>query len=256
MENPLPLQAFVVGLVSALHCWGMCGAIIGAMSLSLPRAVRDNGRLLLLYTLTYNTGRVLSYALAGFLVTLLGQTLFFAASPAWGHLVLQLLGAVALVATGFYLGGWFPRFAFLEKLGAPLWRGLEPLWRRLFPVSSVGRALLLGVVWGWMPCGLVYTALAVSLAAASPGEGALTMAAFGLGTLPGTMAAGWVVERLTRWQRQVWVQRAVAGLFVVMGLATMILAAVGDHAGHAVGFAVPVHGAMEHDHAGHAGEGR
>jgi uncharacterized protein len=228
------LAPFLIGLASSLHCVGMCGGIIGALSLSLPPAVRARRATLFAYTFTYSVGRILSYALAGALLGAAGGGLFGMFSPEYGHALLRGLAAVLLIGMGLYLAGWFPKFAQLERLGTPLWRRLEPLGQRLLPVRSPLQALGFGLVWGWLPCGLVYSTLLWSASSGSAGMGALYMVAFGLGTLPAVLTtgllAGWVT-RLTRLPTA----RAVIGLSLILfGLASLWFAPDhGQHAGHA-----------------------
>lgn len=218
------LTAFIIGLFSSVHCLGMCGGIMGALTLSLAPELRTPRRRLVPYLVAYNGGRIASYALAGALIALLGNSLYLLVSPRLGHLLLQSLAAALLIGIGLYLAGWFPRFAAIERLGLPLWRRLEPLGRRLLPVRSPGQALLYGLIWGWLPCGLVYSALLWTVTAGSPAHGALFMLAFGLGTLPPVFGAGMLAESVARVQRnRVW--RRAAGLFLmVMALTGLLFA--------------------------------
>jgi hypothetical protein len=105
----------------------MCGGIIGALSFGLPVEIRQNPWRFIPYLLAYNSGRIISYAVAGGLIGWLGSTLFTTVSPRYGHTLLQWIAAAFMVAIGLYLGGWFSRFAALENLGRPLWKKLEPL---------------------------------------------------------------------------------------------------------------------------------
>ncbi|MGE0080407.1 MAG: sulfite exporter TauE/SafE family protein [Thiohalomonadaceae bacterium] len=219
----LPLvTALLLGLFSTVHCIGMCGGISGALTFSLPEEVRrDNARLGLFLT-CYNAGRIFSYAAAGALVGYLGGTVYAAVSPAGGYTVIQTAAALLMVAVGLYVGGWFPRFAALERIGIPVWRRLEPIGRRLIPVRHPVQALTYGVIWGWLPCGLVYTALLFTATAGGPLEGALFMAAFGLGTLPAVMGAGILSDKLRRLSRRPGVRQVAGVALVVLGLAGVL----------------------------------
>lgn len=232
-SHPLSI-AFTLGLFSTLHCLGMCGGIIGALTLSLPPAVRAARWRLLSYVGAYNIGRIVSYALAGALFGAFGQRLFQALSPSYGHLLLQGLAALVLASIGLYLAGWFPRFAGIESLGAPLWRWLEPLGRRLLPVRSPAHALLFGAIWGWLPCGLVYSALLWTSTAGDAQTGALTMLAFGAGTLPGVMSAGVFTGWLTRVTRLPYVRQGAGVALIVLAVISLWLAAhaPADHSAH------------------------
>jgi hypothetical protein len=134
--------------------------------------------------------------------------------------VLRLLAALMVIAVGLYLAGWFPGFARVERLGQPLWQRLEPLGRRLFPIRSPGRALAFGAVWGWLPCGMVYSALVLALGAGGPASGALFMALFGLGTLPAVAGAGAMAGLTARLRR-------IPHLNRVMGVTLVVLAVAG-----------------------------
>lgn len=232
-SHPLSI-AFTLGLFSTLHCLGMCGGIIGALTLSLPPEVRAARWRLVSYVGAYNIGRILSYTLAGAVFGAFGQRLFQALSPTYGHLLLQGLAALVLVSIGLYLAGWFPRFTGIEALGAPLWRRLEPLGQRLLPVRSPAYALLFGTIWGWLPCGLVYSALLWTTTTGGAVTGALTMLAFGAGTLPGVMSAGVFTGWLTRVTRLPYVRQGVGLTLIVLAVVSLWLAAQApaDHSAH------------------------
>lgn len=208
------LLAFVVGLLSALHCVGMCGGVVGALSYSLPERIRDDWPRFAAFTLAYNLGRVLSYALAGALFGTLGGVVIEAGSRFWLQDLLRWLAAAIMVGIGLYISGWFPRFSRLERIGEPLWRWLQPIGRRLLPVTTLPRALVYGAVWGWLPCGLVYSMLLSTPAQGEPLAGAVYMALFGAGTLPVMLGTGLFAGRLYRFtgDRRL---RVVSGLAVV-----------------------------------------
>lgn len=203
-----------IGFFGSAHCVGMCGSIAGALALSLPPACRQNARCLAQYLAAFNLGRIASYTVAGGLSGLVGSTLSGALRIPAVHDLFRILAAVVVIAVGFYLTGWIPQLRKMDRLGSPLWRRLQPLARKLLPVRTIPRAFLYGAVWGWLPCGLVYYALVLTLSAANPTEGALFMLLFGLGTLPavaglGSMA-GWlsVLAHNRTWQQ-------VAGLLLI-----------------------------------------
>jgi sulfite exporter TauE/SafE len=220
--NSAFVLAFVVGLLSALHCVGMCGGIVGALSFSLPQHTRSNWPRFFSFLIAYNFGRVLSYAMVGALFGSIGGILLETGDQRWLHDGLRWLAAVVMVGIGLYIAGWFPRFMMIERVGEPIWRLLEPIGRRLLPVSSRLRACMYGAVWGWLPCGLVYTMLLSTPAQGDPVAGALYMALFGLGTLPVMVATGLFAGKLYRFagdSRLQW----LAGLTVVaLGLFTLV----------------------------------
>lgn len=211
---PLLVSALVLGLLGGGHCIGMCGGLMGALTMAIPAEQRPR-RLQLL--LAYNLGRIASYGLAGLLLGTAGWAL--ASGPA--ATVLRALAGLLLIAMGLYLAGWWSGLTRIEGAGRLLWRHIEPLARRLLPVRDARRALLLGSLWGWLPCGLVYSTL---LWAASQGDAldsALLMLAFGLGTLPVLLATGLAAERLTALLRRRGVRIAGGMLVILFGLWTL-----------------------------------
>lgn len=215
------LSAFLVGLLGGVHCVGMCGGIVGALTLGLPRELQGRARAMLPYLLAYNAGRIASYTAAG---ALMGGVGWLAANALAVHQAQQVLQAVAgvfMIALGLYLAGWWYGLTRVEQAGAVLWRRLEPVGRRLLPVRSPPQALLLGMVWGWLPCGLVYSVLIWAIASGSPAEGGLLLLAFGLGTLPNLLAAGIFAAALSAWVRRGWVRAAAGVLVIGFGLWTL-----------------------------------
>ena len=208
------LSALILGLLGGGHCLGMCGGLMGALTLAIPPEQRAR-RLRLL--LAYNLGRILSYAAAGLLIGLAGWAV--ASSPA--AMLLRVLAGLLLIAMGLYLAGWWSGLTRIEAVGRHLWRHLQPLASRLMPVSSLPRALLLGAVWGWLPCGLVYSTLLWASSQGSPGESALLMLAFGLGTWPVLLATGMAAERLTALLRRRGVRVAGGLLVILFGIWTL-----------------------------------
>lgn len=206
--------AFVLGLVSSTHCLGMCGGIAGALTYSLNPQLRQQAGRSMVFNLAYNLGRVSSYMAAGAIVAA-GAGMLTGLAGAHNRLFMSLLGAAFLIAVGLHIGGWFPRFARVETLGRPVWRRLEPLGRRLLPVRRLPQAFGFGLVWGWLPCGLVYSALVYSLSTESALRGALFMGFFGMGTLPMLLTVGVMASSVAAVLRRPGV-RQVAGLCVVM----------------------------------------
>ena len=197
---------------------------MGALTYSLPLDVRNNRRQLWPYILLYNLGRLSSYALAGALFGTIGILLYKTISPHLGYLFLQYIAAAIMISVGLYIAGWFPKYAYIERAAAPIWRLMEPLGRRLLPVSSPFQAFAYGLVWGWLPCGLVYSALLLTITSSGPLEGSLFMLAFGLGTLPALMGIALIAEKVVRYARNKTI-RALAGLFLIgLGLTGLLFA--------------------------------
>lgn len=216
MPDLLPqlLSALVLGLLGGGHCLGMCGGLMGALTLAIPPEQRARRMRLLL---AYNLGRILSYAAAGLLIGLAGWAV--ASSPA--AMLLRVIAGLLLIAMGLYLAGWWNGLTRIEALGRHLWRHLQPIASRLMPVSSLPRALLLGAIWGWLPCGLVYSTLLWASSQGSPTDSALLMLAFGLGTWPVLLATGMAAERITALLRQRGVRIAGGLLVILFGLWTL-----------------------------------
>lgn len=197
---------FLVGLLGGTHCVGMCGGIVGA--LAMGGASRWSMHL------AYNGGRILSYALAGAIAGALGAASLGLEGQVPARLILYLFANLMLIALGFYLLGATRALAFTERAGQALWRRVQPLTRRFLPATTVRQAFPLGMLWGWLPCGLVYSALASALSAGSAGRGAALMLAFGLGTLPNLLLAGIVLARINEFVRRPLV-RTLSGLLVL-----------------------------------------
>jgi len=229
MENPLTYtSAFLLGLFSTIHCVGMCGGIIGALSLSLPADIRNNKARMLMFITTYNSGRILSYSFAGLVAGAIGTGVLASAGFDQGHAVLRAIGVAMMVAIGLYLAGWLPQLAVVEKIGVPVWKKLEPVGRKLLPVASLPKALAYGLIWGWLPCGLVYFVLLWALTAGNAVEGALTMLAFGIGTMPTLLTTGFMTSWLTRFARSSRARQVVGLLIIAMAVGSLYLP-MGDH---------------------------
>lgn len=206
------LGAFVVGLLGGVHCVGMCGGIVGALSFGMPRANHWP------FLLAYNLGRIASYTLAGALMGALGFYFSGLLPVQTAQRLLSSLAGLFLVLMGAYLAGWWDLLARLERFGGRLWRRIEPLGRGFLPIRSLRHALMLGLVWGWLPCGLVYTALVWTVTAGGALRGAMLMLAFGLGTLPNLLLMGAAAAGLNRWTRRPVVRRIAGALVMLFGI--------------------------------------
>jgi sulfite exporter TauE/SafE len=204
--------AFTGGLAGGVHCAGMCGGIVHALCAAQGRQA---GKRQMRYLLAYNAGRVASYACAGMLAGAIGQAgLLTRAAPVLQPLLFAL-ASIMLVALGLYLAGAMPMITRIESAGAWLWRGIQPWSRHVLPVTTLPRALGLGALWGWLPCGMVYAVLLSALALGSWWQGALVMLAFGLGTLPNLLGIGVLWRQLDRLHRPR-TGRVFAGCVVVV----------------------------------------
>lgn len=220
------ITAFAIGFLGSLHCVGMCGGISSALATAV---VPESHRLSALGQLSrrmgfqflYSTGRISSYAVAGGLAGYLGQSIE-TLSPTHGLSLLRAFSGVMLILLGLYVSGWWMVLTKLERAGTMLWKRIAP-WTRLFmPVDRFHKALLLGMLWGWLPCGLVYSALAWSIGSGDTFQGALLMVYFGLGTLPAMIGVGLFAHALQDFARSR-ATRSVAGILMILyGVWTML----------------------------------
>ena len=223
------LSAFLVGLLGSTHCLGMCGGIVSALTFGLREDLRRSPWTLAPYLLAYNAGRIGSYVVAGTIVGAVGAGALGVMPSNTTRWAVKFVTGGFMVALGLNLAGWWPGLQILEKWGAPVWKRIEPLGHRLLPVNHPLKALAFGLVWGWLPCGMVYAMFAWALASGSAGQGAALMLAFGLGTLPMLLAIGVTAEWLKQFVRQPWIRRGAGLSILIFGLYT-ILASAGHHA--------------------------
>ena len=222
----------MIGLLGSTHCIGMCGGIVGALTMGVSDSSRRSWLKLLPYLASYNLGRLFSYTLAGLLVGLLTGAVgdFFQ----MGHFpVGGIIGGLFMVALGIYIAGWFQTMAPLERLGGHFWHKIEPVGRRFMPVKSPLQALALGVVWGWLPCGLVYSTLAWAATSADALQSAYLMLAFGVGTLPMLIVMGGFAEKLSHFTRSK-ITRYAAGILLIAFGAIILSKALGGGHQHAM----------------------
>ena len=225
------LAAASMGLFGSGHCVAMCGGISCALSAGLPEKVRRSPSRMLPFVIAYNAGRLISYGVAGAIFGAIGAGAGVLLPPSWAHSFAILISVAFVIALGLYLGNWWRGLAVFERLGAKLWRHLQPLGRRFFPVTRRRRAFAIGLLWGWLPCGLVYAALALALVSGGAGEGALTMLAFGLGTLPALISLGFAGRWLTG-LRHAGARRAAGAALCVLGVVFLVGAYSGQLPGH------------------------
>jgi sulfite exporter TauE/SafE len=223
---------FVVGLLGSVHCAGMCGGIVGALSVApavgRPVPVRvAAARRPAANVAAYNAGRIGSYMVAGALAGGLAQ-----GAQAVAHLPALQAGAywianLMLAALGLYLMDAWRGLARLEQGGRIVWRGVQPLLRKVGPLDRPARMFVAGGLWGWLPCGMVYSVLVTAMLSGSAVRGALVMLAFGLGTLPMLLGLGLVGARLRGWLASPRVRLGCGVLVLAFGLLGLARAAGG-----------------------------
>ena len=204
--------AFLVGLLGGVHCAGMCGGIVGAFSL--------NSRVSALpQQLGFNAGRIFSYMVAGTAAGMLGGFSLLVNRVLPVQTALYLAANLLLVLLGAHLAGWTSALLRVEAAGAFMWRALQPVGLKLMPAEGPARTLAMGMLWGWVPCGMVYSVLGFALASGSAPGGALVMLAFGLGTLPNLLAAGLAARRIGTWRRMPWIRTLAGCIIIALGIA-------------------------------------
>lgn len=238
---PILLSALLLGFVGSGHCLGMCGGIAGALGqLAGPSSTRSS----IADSLLYSTGRITSYGALGALAGRLAESIN---SLAGLGPTFRVLAGLMIVVFGLQTAGWGIGATGIERVGLRVWRRLAPLVGRVGPPDRIWKRLLLGALWGWLPCGLVYSALAAAAVTGSALSGATFMLCFGIGTLPALVLATGAAARIGAVLRRRLARRAVGALLILFGCWTMYAAFSGHHGtGHS---ADPVH---HHEHVSRA----
>ncbi len=198
---------------------------MGALTLSLPSEVRGGMGRFLLFVMLYNLGRILIYVVLGVAAGFTGQLLGDGLDGAVWRQVASVVAAITIILIGLYLTGWFPILRNMDRLGGAVWSRLEPVGRKLLPVRTPLSAFLAGLVWGWLPCGLVYYALILALPLGDPIMSGLFMLAFGLGTMPVMVATGVFAGWLARLGRNVRLRQVAGVIVVIVGVTGLIFGA-------------------------------
>jgi len=185
----LLVAAFLAGLLGGVHCAAMCGGIVGAVCSTRGGAARW------LRAFGFNGGRITTYVLAGAGAGALGEGALWLRGDVVTHHIAMTIAGTALLILALYVAGVAPLVRAVESAGAVLWRHIQPLSGQFLPADTLPRAFGLGLVWGWLPCGMVYAVLLTAAATGDALHGALVMAVFGAGTLPNVLAFSLVVQR-------------------------------------------------------------
>ena len=239
MTTALLVAALLMGFFGSPHCLGMCGGLVTAFGLSMKDVSPTKRRALVA---TYHIGRLTSYATLGFIAGLIGITVLEPLIR--GNSMPRILLGLVLVFVGVTMLG-APFLTKLERFGMRFWQYLSPLRQKVFPLNTFPRALTAGLLWGFLPCGLVYGALLIAVVAHNPLSGAALMLVFGLGTVPMLVAThetvGWLRDKIGRFR----LRQLNGAVMVLSGLAVVFIPMMmaGMHDGHDMG-------AM--DHNGHA----
>ena len=209
--------ALLLGLTASGHCLAMCGGITTALGVATARAANGRPRRLLL--VCYQLGRIVSYSLAGLLFagTLGGVIALLDIESV--RVTLRALSALALLLAALVAFGLVRDPG--ARLGHGLWQKIAPLGRRLLPVASVPRAFAFGMIWGWMPCGFVYSVLLIATLQESAMHGAMTMAAFGVGTAPALLITSLGAHRLAAWATRPATRHIAGSMLLISALLTL-----------------------------------
>ena len=224
IDEPMPqsalIGAFLAGLLGGLHCFAMCGGWIAAVSRPGGAVPLQPAHLLRVGQAAAHAGRLTTYVLLGAAFGAAGgAALAVAVAPLQRGMYVAANMMLLLLALSLVLRGG--AFGALERAGLAAFRKLLPAVTRLAPRGGIAPRYALGIVWGFTPCMLVYGVLPVALLAGSAMDGALVMLAFGLGTLPNLLAAGWTLARSQRWfadSRYRYAAAAIIAGFALLGL--------------------------------------
>jgi hypothetical protein len=210
------IAAFATGLLGSSHCVAMCGGIASALQLAAPRhwpRVLAGG--------VYALGRISSYVVLAGVLSWFSLTALDLAEAQWALSLFRLLGALLLVMMAGYIGRWWLGLRWLEERGQALFQPLQAMFRRWLPIRKGWQVFAAGALWGFLPCGLVYTGVAYAITAEQTSQAVLRMAAFGLGTLPAVLVTGLAAETLGRWLRLQAVRRMASALLLLLAAWTL-----------------------------------
>jgi len=213
---PALSAALLAGLLGSAHCLGMCAGISGLFAVNASVAtIREQ----LPLAFAYNLGRVFSYALLGIIVASFGSVVVKASPSLAGGI--RILSGVIIILVGLKVAFDLRLLNPIERMGSTLWARIAPAAQRLVPVTNLPRALGLGLVWGWLPCGLVYSVLLIAATSAKPGDGAMIMLAFGAGTMPAMLMTGLGAAQLAQTLQRKGARIGLGLLIIALGLITI-----------------------------------
>jgi sulfite exporter TauE/SafE len=215
---PAITAALLAGLLGSAHCLGMCAGISGLFAVNANVA---SLRQQFPFAITYNLGRILTYALLGAIVASVGSVVV-KASPAMASGI-RILSGIIIILVGLKVAFDLRLLNPIERMGGTLWARIAPLAQSLVPVTSLPRALGLGIVWGWLPCGLVYSVLLIAATSAKSADGATIMVAFGIGTMPAMLMTGLGAAQLAQLMRRKGARIGLGLLVVLLGLLTIAM---------------------------------
>ncbi len=209
-------SAFLLGLFSSLHCVGMCGGIVALFAGSMGTASKSAFEKIVLH-FSFSMGRVFTYSLLGLLAGYFSYFLLNRFMPQLAP-ALRVFTGVLLVLFGLHLSGRILALNSLEKLGGPIWRFISPKLKNYLPVNNPLKAFSAGMIWGLLPCGMVYSSLLIAMTSSSWLESSSIMFGFGLGTVPMLVASGLAIQRVQSFLRHSTVKIGLSSLVIVYGI--------------------------------------
>jgi len=207
-----------MGLLGGVHCLGMCGGVVALLNAGLDEDIRLNKTKTSYFHFYYNFGRVLSYVIFGALFGLAGELLSKSLEFGLFENVLRMLSGLLMVMVGFYIAGWSSSIQILERIGSKLWVKIQPITKKLLPIKNPKSAIIIGLLWGWMPCGLIYGALGFAILSASAFNGSMVMLAFGIGTLPSLFLMAGLSTQLGYLTKQPLIRKTSGALIILLGV--------------------------------------
>jgi len=225
------LGPFLIGLFSLFHCVGMCSGVVSVLTINLSHSILDYKSRLTFYSFIFSIGRISSYTILGVIAGSIGQGLEINLQSFMESEVFRSISAIIIIIMGVATLGFFP---ILHNMltGGKRWKPLEKLCTEMLPIETPGQAYIFGMLWGFMPCGLVYTLLLLSMSSANPIHGGITMLAFGIGTLPVLLATGVIIGRIAQFGHSTKSRYMVSSLLIFTGLVMLWFAQTGTHSAH------------------------
>lgn len=212
-------SAFLIGLLGGTHCVGMCGGIVTSLSIGISKHKREDVKSFFVFQISYNLGRILTYTITGAIAASVGVVSEHYGFGMQVRKILTLIAATVMIFLGLYVMGWWKMaIMIIENVGKIFWNKIEPIAKKFIPIRSIGHALIAGILWGWLPCGLVYSALFLAMSANSITEGALIMWIFGVGTLPVLLGVGYFSTNIIFHLRKKWLRTAAGSLIIFFGI--------------------------------------
>ena len=212
------LAALLAGFAGSVHCIAMCGGIVGVITATL----KENASRSVQYWFGYHLGRISSYCVAGALAGIIGEQVYGLFSMQRAHHVGAMISGLFIIVLGMHIAQWWKGLALFEKMGAHLWRYVSPILTRFLPPRALRHAFIVGIIWGWLPCGLVYSALFLAAASGNGIHGAAVMFAFGIGTLPMLLAMSAASDWLARARTRLWLRNVFGTIVCGLGVSIFL----------------------------------